>query len=162
MTAAHYGQGSAAFDEADGSMRTTALTLGPSRPLYLKFLLTTRSYRIVVTFCAGAAMLALSNLPAAHLHAEDFGSSFVHRHVTDDGTTEHPASALDHADHSSVKMLDPTFNSQRQYDVGHPLTSVGLVVVAPDQRFAGPTDRIDAPRAHGPPIRIRSLRAPPA
>jgi len=130
-------------------------------PGILKFLLKVTPVRIVVTACAVVAVLALSLLPAEHLHTSQSGAMLVHRHVVDVGA-EHPDAGLDHGDHTSATTVDSTFSLQRQYSSVRTLIPAGLLAVAPDRRFSGRVDRIDAPRSHGPPIRVRSLRAPPA
>jgi hypothetical protein len=109
--------------------------------------------------CAIAAVLALSLFPAEHLHESDSGS-IVHRHVIDDAGG-HPGS-IDHGDHHGAKTLEPTFVSESQYDVDRPETIVAGGVVAPEGRLLGRVEPIEAQLAHGPPIRIASLRAPPA
>ena len=105
-------------------------------------------------------MLALSILPAEHLHESYSGASIVHRHVIDDAA-EH-ADTIEHGDHHGVKTLEPTFLSERQYDVDSPLIIVELALAAPEQRLVGRVEPIAARLTHGPPIRSRSLRAPPA
>lgn len=127
----------------------------------LHVLLKARPIRIGVTACAVAAMLALSMLPAEHLHASDAERPVVHRHVIGDAA-EHADSSVDHPDHWAVQTLDPTFHSERQYAVRRPLITVEPVLVVPDRRFAGRVEPLDAVMTHGPPIRVRSLRAPPA
>lgn len=124
-------------------------------------MLKARSTKLGVAICALCAMVALSVLPAEHLHASDVSKSFLHRHVIDDGA-DHAGSSLDHGDHTSVKTLNPTFDVQRQYEVGQPLLAAELLVPRPDSRVTARVERAQGPPAHGPPIRIRSLRAPPA
>jgi hypothetical protein len=119
-----------------------------------------RSTRIVVTVCAVAATLALSILPADHVHETYSGRPIVHRHLIDDAA-EH-AGSIDHGDHHGVRTLEPTFVSERQYDVDRPLIAVAVDLVAPESRLVGRVEPLDAPLAHGPPIRCSSLRAPPA
>lgn len=114
-----------------------------------------------MTVCAVGAMLALSMLPVEHLHASNFGQVFVHRHIIDEGAT-HAGSSLDHGDHTSVRTLNPTFDSQRHYDVAQPPVTAELLIAPPDRRYTGRVDRAQGPPTHGPPIRSRSLRAPPA
>jgi hypothetical protein len=104
-------------------------------------------------------MLALSLLPAEHLHESDSGS-IVHRHVIDD-EGGHPRS-IDHGDHHGAKTLEPTFVSESQYDLEQPEIIVTRVLVAPEGRLLDRVEPNDAPVAHGPPIRVGSLRAPPA
>jgi hypothetical protein len=124
-------------------------------------LLRVRPIRIGVAVWAMAALLALSMLPAEHLHASGPGRALVHRHMMDDGT-EHPGSSVDHGDHQSAQIVNPAFDSQRQYDLDSPLIVAAPVLVAPEQRVVGRVQPTDAPLTHGPPIRVRSLRAPPA
>ena len=110
--------------------------------------------------CAIAATVALSILPAAHVHVADGGAPLVHQHPVN-APAGH-GSALDHPDHHGVNTLEPVFVSERQYDVDHPLLTAASVLVAPAHRLIGRVDLTGDPVAHGPPIRIRSLRAPPA
>lgn len=114
-------------------------------------------------------MLALSVLPSEHLHASGSGKSQVHRHVAAVETEHHghepedTRPSFDHGDHRLATTLEPAFASQRQYWPERPLSTTAFsVVVVPEQAIVGSVERIDAPPAHGPPIRIRSLRAPPA
>jgi len=116
--------------------------------------------RIAVTVCAVAATLALSMLPAEHVHETYSGRAIVHRHVIDDAA-EH-AGTIDHGDHHATKTLDSTFVAERHYDVDRPLVSVEFVLVAPEPRFVGRVEPIAPRLTHGPPIRVGSLRAPPA
>lgn len=106
-------------------------------------------------------MLALSVLPAEHVHASGAGKVLVHRHVIDDGA-HHSDSSLDHGKHATVTTLEPAFDAQRRYEAPHPLTASERLAARPDLRVAGRMDRIAAPPAHGPPIRVGSLRGPPA
>lgn len=119
-----------------------------------------RYIRLVVTLCAVAATLVLSMLPAEHVHETSSGRALIHRHVVDDAA-EHGRS-IDHGDHHGVKTLEPMFVSEPQYDVDRPMITVELVVVAPEPRLVGRVEPIAARLTHGPPIRVRSLRAPPA
>ena len=140
--------------------------------VYCGLLLKASPLRIVVTAGAVIAVFGLSLLPAEHLHASPSGTAVVHRHVVDDpsehpeATLHHddhaPVTTLDHDAHSSVTTVDSAFNAQRQYSVARPLIPAGLLDIARDRRFSGRVDRLDVPRSHGPPIRVRSLRAPPA
>ncbi len=136
------------------------MTSRQTNPVYWNLVLKARLVRIVVTVCAVAATLALSILPAEHLHESYSGRPIVHRHVIDD-PAEH-AGTIDHGDHHGVKTLEPTFVAEREYDVDRPLVTVELVLVAPEPRFIGRVEPIAARLTHGPPIRVRSLRAPPA
>ena len=126
----------------------------------LKALLKARALRIGVTVCAIAGLLALSVLPVAHVHESSSGRTLVHSHIVDDAA-EH-AGTIDHDGHHGITTLDPTFVSERQYGVDHPLIAVAFVILAPERRLAGRVDPADAPVAHGPPIRAGSLRGPPA
>lgn len=137
-----------------------SLTSRRTNPLYSTLVLQARLVRIVVTVCSAAATLALSVLPPEHLHESYSGRPIVHRHVIDD-SAEH-AGAIDHGDHHGVKTLEPAFVSERRYDVDRPLLTVELVLVAPERRFVGRVEPTAARLTHGPPIRSRSLRAPPA
>ena len=123
-------------------------------------MLNARLVKIVVTVCSVAATLALSILPAEHLHESYAGRPIVHRHVIEDAA-EH-AGTIDQGDHHDAKTLEPAFVAEREYDVDRPLVTVELVLVAPEPRFIGRVEPIAARLTHGPPIRVRSLRAPPS
>jgi hypothetical protein len=119
-----------------------------------------RLVRIVVTVCSVVATLGLSMLPPEHVHESYSGRAIVHRHVIE-GPAEH-AGSIDHGDHHAATTLEPTFVAERHYDVDRPLVTVALVLVAPEPRFLGRVEPIAPRLTHGPPIRVRSLRAPPA
>lgn len=119
-----------------------------------------RLVRIVVTVCSVVATLGLSMLPPEHMHESYSGRAIVHRHVIED-PAEH-AGSIDHADHRGVKTPEPTFVAERHYELDHPLVTVDIVLVAPEPRFTGRVAPTAARLTHGPPIRVRSLRAPPA
>lgn len=117
---------------------------------------------IAVTVCALAAMLALSMLPAEHLHvSSESGHQVVHRHASDDADA-HDGSSFDHSEPGSVTILEPTFVSERRYAGDRPLITVDLVVVEPTRSVIGPMAAVDILKAHGPPIRAGSPRAPPS
>ncbi len=122
-----------------------------------------RSVRLAVTLASFAATLALSMLPPAHVHESSSGPPIVHRHVADASAdhADHSAS-IDHGDHSGVKNLDPTFVAEPRRDAARPVLTSAPVLVAPERREIGRMALLDDPVAHGPPIRVKSLRAPPA
>ena len=101
-------------------------------------------------------------LPAEHLHASSSGRALVHRHVIDDAAEHAGFSSIDQGDRRGVTTVEPRFVSERQYDSRSPLITVELVLVAPERRFVGRMEPIDALMTHGPPIRVGSPRAPPA
>jgi hypothetical protein len=112
-------------------------------------------------------MLALSMLPAVHVHDSVSGETVAHRHVVDedsdhDDARAHTGSSLDHGDHHAAKTLEPAFVSEHQFDLDHPVVTVERVVTVPDRRFIGRVEATDDVMTHGPPIRVDSLRAPPA
>lgn len=117
--------------------------------------------RIGVSVCAVAAMLTVSMLPAEHLHTSEGGRQLIHRHAPDDADA-HDGSSFDHREPGSVTMLEPTFVSERRYAGDRPLITVDLVVVEPTRRVVGPMAAVDILKAHGPPIRAGSPRAPPS
>lgn len=123
-------------------------------------MLKVRRFGIVVTVCAIVATLGLSALPVEHVHESYSGRPIVHRHLIDE-PAQH-AGSIDHGDHRGVQTLEPTFVSERQYNIERPLITVVLVVIAPERRLVGRAEAIDAAVAHGPPIRLDSLPAPPA
>lgn len=116
--------------------------------------------RIGVTVCAIGVMLAAWMLPAAHVHTSHSGEAVVHRHAAEH-SPHHPSQSLDHDEHHVVTSPDPTYLSGRQFAVDRPALTTALVV-EPQRRVVSRVARLDAPLPHGPPIRIRSLRAPPA
>ena len=124
-----------------------------------------RAIKAVATVCALAALVALSMLPTEHIHESHQGTQIVHRHMVDDAP-EHSDSgyhgSIEHGDHLRVTILEPTFVPERQYDVERPLITVAVAPLSPERRVAVGVDLIDDPVAHGPPLRVGSLRAPPA
>lgn len=113
-----------------------------------------------MTVAAVCAVLGLGLLPAAHAHTLTSGETFVHSHVTGD-----PAGhdgTLDHGDHHVVPASVPSFTVERTLRIAAPVVPAVAVLAAPDTRPPGPVQALDAPVIHGPPLRVRSLRAPPA
>jgi hypothetical protein len=130
-------------------------------PRILRVLLKTRVLRIGVTVCAVAAVLALSIVPATHLHRSVSGRPLVHSHLVND-PVEH-AGTLDHGDHHAVGTFAPVFVGERILNAVPALTPVARAVLArPETRSLAYSDALGAPVIHGPPGRIISLRAPPA
>ena len=120
-----------------------------------------RFLRIGVTVCAIAAVLALSIVPAAHVHQTLSGKPLIHSHFIDD-PLEH-AGTLDHGDHHAVRTFASVFMPERTTDSVPLLTAVAVfVLTTPETRSLGYSDALDAPVIHGPPLRVVSLRAPPA
>src|SRR5215211_5441240 len=106
-----------------------------------------------------AAMLALSALPAEHLHASAGGGT-VHRHLVED-RAEHDSHVVSHGDHGAATTLEPSFDTPRPHAVAGPSTAWSVVLVAP-MRPRGTVWPVDARLTHGPPIPFDSLPAPPA
>jgi len=120
-------------------------------------LLKARILRIGVTICAVMAVLALSILPATHLHRSISGNALIHSHLVDD-PLEH-AGTLDHG----VRTFAPVFTTERTTHAVAMLAAASPVfLVTVERRSLGYTEALDAPVIHGPPLRIPSLRAPPA
>ena len=144
---------------------THVLTSRQTGPVYCNRVLLFRTIRFVASGCAVAALVALSMLPAEHIHESHERPQVVHRHVVDE-PSEHADSGhhgfIEHDGHLGVTILEPTFFSERQYDIERPLVTIAPVLVAPERRVAVGVDLIDDPVAHGPPLRVGSLRAPPA
>lgn len=141
--------------------RLVILDRQPAAARILVTLLRDRALRIGVTVCAIAAVLTLGVLPVAHVHELYSGETLVHSHMIDD-PVEH-AGTLDHGDHHSVRTLEPTFLVQQVQQLDPPvLLSMTVVVSPPETRALSYVDALDAPVIHGPPIRVVSLRAPPA
>jgi hypothetical protein len=127
----------------------------------LGILLKARILRIGVTICAVMAVLALSILPATHLHRSISGNALIHSHLIDD-PLEH-AGTLDHGDHHGVRTFAPVFTTERTTHAVAMLAAASPVfLVTVERRSLGYTETLDAPVIHGPPLRIPSLRAPPA
>ncbi|MEO6212335.1 MAG: hypothetical protein ABIP65_01790 [Vicinamibacterales bacterium] len=120
-----------------------------------------RILRTGATVCSVFALLALSMLPAEHLHRTEAAPALIHRHVVDQAVDQSSAAA-EHADHPDATTLEPVFMSVRQFVVGKPIAGAATLVILPDRRFVGRVDPTDIPRLHGPPIRFDSLPAPPA
>lgn len=130
-------------------------------PGILEHLFKIRFIRIAVAISALPAILAFSLLPSEHLHASDAGTSFVHRHVIEH-ESEHGSASVGHEDHESATTLYSAFDFERRYHPVHPLTTPELLLRKPQCTQEDAVERMDPPPTHGPPIRIRSLRAPPA
>ena len=127
----------------------------------LEVLLKRRILRIGVTVYAVAAVLAVAVMPAPHMHQSASGKPLVHSHLIND-PVEH-AGTLDHGDHRGVRTFAPVFLAERTANSVPALTTVTLFVLAtPETRSLGYSDALDAPVIHGPPLRVLSLRAPPA
>jgi len=108
------------------------------------------------------AVLALAVMPAPHLHRSISGKPLIHSHLIAD-PIEH-AGTLDHGNHYGVRTLGPMFTPERTTDWGA-ATVEGTAVVRvmePGRRSLGYLGTLDAPASHGPPLRVVSLRAPPA
>src|SRR5215210_746510 len=110
---------------------------------------------MVATVCSVASTLALSIVPAEHVHQSFSGRPIVHRHVIED-PAQH-AGTIDHGDHDALKTLEARFVAERPYDVDRPVIAVEPVLVAPEPRFVGRLEPIAAHRTGGPPTLLRSL-----
>lgn len=105
-------------------------------------------------------MLGLGWFPAAHAHKLISGKTLVHSHLIAD-PVEH-AGTLDHGDHHGVQTLVPSFTIERILQVAVPVVLSAVVLVLPETRPLSRVNALDAPVIHGPPLRVQSLRAPPA
>lgn len=123
-------------------------------------MLRTRTTRIAVTIGSVAAIIALTLLPAEHLHHEERGPVVIHRHLPEQ-TVAHGGVSFDHADDDAT-ILEPVFVCGRQFVVVPPVTTAGEPVTPFVPRCLGRILIADIPRLHGPPIRFDSLPAPPA
>ncbi len=99
-------------------------------------------------------------LPAAHAHTLSSGKTLVHSHLISD-PIEH-AGTLDHGDHHGVATFVPSFTIERTLEIGVPVVVGVVVLTLPETRPLSHVDALDAPVIHGPPLRVQSLRAPPA
>lgn len=131
-------------------------------------MLNSRIIQIVTAVGSGLAMLALSVLPAEHVHRSDSGPSVVHRHVIDaDNDAHHDSHAADlqasgdHGDHADAETLTATFVAERQYVALAPLVVAIFLFQAPEPQSIVREVVDDVPLAHGPPIRLLALRGPP-
>lgn len=140
----------------------TELDTKPESTLILCVLLKGRIVRIGVTICAVVAVVALSMLPATHLHRSISGKSLVHSHFTAD-PVEH-AGALDHADHNGVRTFVSVFTAERTTDpvMAPTVVTAVFLLAAVEPRPLAYNDALEAPVIQGPPLRVISLRAPPA
>jgi len=130
--------------------------------------------RFAVSVVAVSALLLATLLPLEHVHASSDGTVTVHRHVgahphhAESSSHHHPApadqrlTADDHDDHASARTIVPAYHAQRPYVVHHPAPLAAAIVIEPDFRRDSAVQPLKSAPAHGPPIRIRSLRAPPA
>jgi hypothetical protein len=127
----------------------------------LEVFLKGRILRIGGATSAVIAVLALSILPAMHLHRSTSGKSLVHSHLIDH-PIEHEG-MLDHGDHHGVRTFPPVFTVERPIDALPTLAvAIAVFLATPEPQSSGYSEAIDAPAIHGPPIRSASLRAPPA
>lgn len=142
-------------------LRLFGLDTGGELARILEVLLKRRILRIGVTVCAVAAVLALSMVPTTHVHQSLSGKPLVHSHFIND-PVEH-AGTLDHGDHHGVRTFASVFMAERTTNSVPVLTTVAVFVLArPETRSLGYRDALDAPVIHGPPLRVLSLRGPPA
>jgi hypothetical protein len=133
--------------------------------------LTSRILKIVAAASSGIAMFALSLLPAEHLHRSASGPSVIHRHVMEEAVEAHHDSetegvhihaSLHHDDHANAETLTQVFVAERQYVSLAPLVVAILLLPPPEPRVVERIVPDAVPLAHGPPIRLLSLRGPPA
>jgi hypothetical protein len=132
--------------------------------------LTSRILKIVAAASSGIAMLALSLLPLEHLHRSASGPSVIHRHFMEEDVEAHHDShtaegvhaSLHHSDHGDAETLTPAFVAERHYLPMAPLVVAVFLLPAPEPRAVYPIELDVVPLAHGPPIRLLSLRGPPA
>jgi hypothetical protein len=138
----------------------TELDSAHEPPGILRLLLKVRSVRVGVAFGVVVAVLALSVLPAAHLHRLASGQTMVHSHVLD--AAEDHQNTLDHGDHHAAQTLSAVFTVERGvYSFVALTVAVVLLPVPQPQSFAYAPALVD-PVIHGPPIRALSPRGPPA
>ena len=140
----------------------TILDTSQQRPHILDALLNRRGTRIGVALSAVAAVLALSILPAGHVHQSIDTGAVVHTHLIKNGAP-HDALGLDHGDHHNARTVHPTFTAERtmRFDAA-PALLVAVVLETPRVSTRAHVDAVDDPVIHGPPLRVPSLRAPPA
>lgn len=106
-------------------------------------------------------MAALWAAPAEHVHPSPDGPSVVHRHLIDD-TARHANPTFDHDDHSTATTIDPVYVPEQPFADPQPLSAARTLPGGPERRFVGRAAPGPLPIAHSPPLRIGSLRAPPA
>jgi hypothetical protein len=117
-------------------------------------------FRIGVTIVAVCAIVGLSMLPAAHAHTASTGQTFIHSHAVADPVDHQDV--LDHGDHGAGPTLVRGFIAAAVQSIAPPATLDASPVAAPEARLVAHPRDVDRQAIHGPPRRIRSLRAPPA
>jgi hypothetical protein len=108
------------------------------------------------------AVLALSALPAAHLHRSLSGKTLIHSHLETHESEHH--GALDHGEHQTARTVAAVFTTEPTTNwltVPAVVTAVFLLT-APETLSAIYVGANDAPAIHGPPPRASLLRGPPA
>jgi len=122
-----------------------------------------RSLRFGVALYALAAVVAVSLLPAEHLHPSLFGRPVVHRHDVYVRSHQPSASFVDHGDHRDALIVQTVFaESGSRFVVAQPFIAETTVLVLPDLCVVTRTDALDERGGHDPPRRLASPRAPPA
>ena len=140
------------------------------RPHILGALISRRVPGLGVTLCAVAIVLAKAFLPAAHVHQSLSGEPIAHAHLAAEpadhaDSVDHEEHGLDHGDHHhhDVLSLAQTYIVDSAPVLVAALVLLGTAFVPPPDvtnwRYA---TAFDAPVIHGPPVRVTSLRAPPA
>jgi hypothetical protein len=119
-----------------------------------------RSFRLGATLLAIFAIAALAVLPVAHAHTTVSGEPLVHSHLTPE-PTEH-SGTLDHGDHHGARSLAQSFTIEPTLQIDAPALIEGLVLAPPPEPTIGFVEPAEPRPIHGPPIRVISLRAPPA
>lgn len=86
----------------------------------------------------------------------------MHRHASDVSGEAHDEQTFDGTSHAGAASLGPVWSVERVHRLELPAPAC-LTLLTDDARTTlGRLDRRDDPPIHGPPLLVRSLRAPPA
>lgn len=121
----------------------------------------THVLRIGVAIWAITAVLSLSVLPVAHMHASESGRTVVHSHFGDGDDADHH-DTLGHGDHRQARSLAPAFLVEGAYHALPLVATPVFVLASPDVTVVRVVGDFRHPVIHGPPRQTASLRAPPA
>lgn len=119
-----------------------------------------RPSQLCATLAAMFAMVALAVLPLSHAHRTASGHTLVHSHVAPE-PADH-VGMVDGGDHHDAESLAHSFTVEPTLRLDAPALIAALVLVPPAEPSVGYVEPAVPRPTHGPPIRVISLRAPPA
>jgi len=97
----------------------------------------------------------------AHAHEQVSGAPLVHAHQQESHSHDADPNTLDHGKARDLVTVTTAFKVERAVELFPLMASAGILVPEdPTPQSLSAAD--DAPLIHGPPLRVPSLRAPPA